>query len=334
MTYHFFLALKGGPGRRVLRAVCTISGKPQVVTASELGRGGILRVAAYDPTTSMTSEVQLSKIERACFACDGENYKSWRKHLGRRLSLRRPSGSTGMETIEHERNSLRPVPRTLVLDKTVFLTACRVAAGKTDAFFLRLQGILVDAGRSLALDLYQSNMSKQCRIVLTADDLIGAGLQHCELNPQIQQAVADCDEDATPARQFIGIEREKKMICMLSGARRREIAVRQLTRQLRFTPDCDSVTFSSNDGLISSTMSVLHGAEQRQPQSSFDSALLEAKESVGSYAVGCYGYAEGFLKRRRQPFVLLHDNEPARTQPSQIPQAGARKKRAPDPAFK
>lgn len=287
---------KGGPGRRVLRAVCLISGTCHVLTAWELGRGGLLRLAAYDPTTSMTYEARLSQAERACFGCEGEDRKSWIKQFGRRLSLRRAQGAS---EAENWRGS-PPPRRTMILDKTVFSTACRVAAGRIDTRLFRMRAELVDAGRSLALDLYQVDTCKQCRISLTSDDLVAVGLQPCAVD-----AVGEHTDVSEP---------ECKMTSMLVGPRRTETTIRQLTRHLRFVPDSDSVTFSVNGDLRTTSMVTTATVKQRKPQSSLKSVFSQPAGNPGSSTVGHYELVEGFLKRRRQPCVLRHGIELAHSQ--------------------
>lgn len=290
-TPYFTLALKGGPGRRVLRAVCPISGTCHVLTAWELGRGGLLRVAAYDPTTSMTYEARLSKAERACFGYEGDGRKSWIKQLGRRLSLRRAQSPS---EARNRRGTLSR-RRTMILDKTVFSTACRMAAGRVDTRLFRMRAELVEAGRSLALYLYQADTSKQCRILVTSDDLEAVGLQPYPANDAIRRSDSS--------------EPECKMASMLVGPSGREAAIRQLTRHLRFVPDTDTVTFSVNGDLRTITMVAAAAVEQRRPQSSLKSAFLQP---AGYLGVGHYGLVEGFLKRRRQPCILRHGYELAR----------------------
>ena len=291
-----FLHFKGGPGRRVLRAVCQISGMCHVLSAWELGRGGLLRLAAYDPTTSMTYEASLSKAERACFGYEGENQKSWMKQLGRRLSLRRAQGPG---EAENRRGSLPP-RRTMILDKTVFSTACRVAAGRVDTRLFRIRAELVGAGRLLALDLYQADTCKQCRMLLNSDDLLAVGLQPCTANADVEQ------DDSSDS--------DCKMTSMLVGHRRRETAIRQLTRQLRFVPESDSVTLVVNGDSRTTAMVTTTAVEHRRPQSSLRSALLQSAGNPGSCNVGHYGLVQGFQKHRRQPCVLRHGRERAHSQ--------------------
>lgn len=279
----------------MLRAVCLISGTCHVLSAWELGRGGLLRLAAYDPTTSMTYEASLSKAERACFGYEGEDRKSWIKQLGRRLSLRRAQGPSEAE----DRRSSLPPRRIMILDKTVFSTACRVAAGRIDSRLFRLRAELVGAGRFLALDLYQAETSKQCRILLNSDDLVAAGLEPCTGNAGVEQGDAS-DSD--------------KMARMLVGPRRRETVIRQLTRQLRFVPESDSVTFTVNENPRTTAMATTTAVEHRRPQTSLKSVFLQPAGNPGSYKAGHYGLVEGFLKRRRQPCVLRHGHKRAHAQ--------------------
>lgn len=198
---------------------------------------------------------------------------------------------------KNRRNCLQP-RRTMVLDKTVFSTACRIAAGRIDARLFRMRAELVDGGRSLALDLYQADTSKHCRILLTEDDLVAVGLQ-----PATNNAV--------------GSEPGCKITSMLVGPHRRENAIRQLTRQLRFVPDSDSVVFSVGGDARVTAMDTTIASEQRRPHCSLKVAFSQAAGHPGLRSVGHYDLVEAFLKRRHQPCVLRHGNVAARTRFSQ-----------------
>lgn len=239
----------------------------------------------------MTYEASLSKAERACFGYEGEDRRSWIKQLRQRLSLRRAQKPSSAE------NRTR---RTLTCDKTVFSTACRLAAGRIDTHLFRMRATLVDAGGSLALDLYQADTSKWCRILLNSDDLEAAGLE-------AGTAIAGVE-------QGDGSEPDCKTASMLVGPRRRETAIRQLTRHLRFVRESDSVTFSVNRDSSTTSVLVTSTAVHRRPQSSLKSAFLQPAGISGSYSIGHYGLEEGFLKRRRQPCVLRHGHERAHSQ--------------------
>ncbi|CAN0410546.1 unnamed protein product [Ectocarpus sp. 12 AP-2014] len=292
---------KGGPGRRVLRAVCVISGAPHVVSVWELGGGGGLRLTAYDPAKSMTYGIGISKAERAFFGCNGDDRKYWIKHLGRRLSLRRGTETTIMEGAEATGEPL-PGRRTMLLDKTIFSTACRVAAGRIDARLFRMRAELADAGQSLALDLYQADTSKQCRILLTEEDLAALGLEPCTACPNGSQTDDSRTSDTSPTRCS---GQRGAMAGMLIGPGSRVAAVRQLTRHLCFAPDSDSVILSIDGGSRINAMEYSIVARQRRPQSTAPIALSQTR-STGSYAVGRCGFVAGFLKQRHQPCVLLH----------------------------
>lgn len=240
----------------------------------------------------MTYEASLSKAERTCFGYDGEDRKSWIRHLARRLSLRKAEQPS---EAKNRRNSLAP-RRTMVLDKTVFSTACRIAAGRIDARLFRMRAELVDGGRYLALDLYQADTSKQCRILLTEDDLVAVGLQSSATNALVENS-----------------EPGYKITSMLVGPSRRETAIRQLTRQLQFVPDSDSVVLSVGGDSRVTAMVTTIASEQRRPHCSLKVAFLQAAGKLGSRTVGHDGLVEAFLKHRHQPRVLRHGNEAART---------------------
>ena len=324
LNFRFLLDFKGGPGRRVLRTVCCISGSSHVVTAWELGRGGTLRLAAYDPATSMTYEAQLSKVERACCGFDGEACKSWTKRLGRRLSLRRAVEAADLKSTVHCTSNLS-AKRTMVFDRTVFSTACRIAAGRMDSRLIRLRARLVDDGRVLELDLYQSNPSKNCTFLLTVGDLVGAGLRPLEHN-SVPAGRAISDEKQTEGIDICP-ERGFSMASMFVGAASREAAIRQFVRQLRFASDSDSVTLSIGGGSRNQTMVTSQAAEKRRPQCSVSNARVHGAVQSGSHAPGRRGLTEGFSKTRRQPGVLLYSGESAR--PSSSHEAGG-SKRMPD----
>lgn len=298
----------------MLRAVCCISGSSHVITAWELGRGGLLRLTAYDPTTSMTYETRLSKVERACFGFEGEHRKSWIKYLGRRLSLRRAKDTNDAMEGEENRRDCLPARRTMVLDKTVFSTACRIAAGRVGAHLFRIRAELVDAGKSLALRLYQVDTSKQCRIFLSDEDLVAVGLQ-----PRTDNAVDEqVDKSGTNAALISQrSEQDCKMTSMLDGPSGRETVMRQLTRQLRFVPDSDSITLSVNGDSRTTALVTSIEAEKRRPQGRLKVAFLQAAGNAESHTTRHRGFVEDFLKRRHQPCVLLHGDESARTRYSQ-----------------
>lgn len=262
----------------------------------------------------MTYEARLSKVERACFGFEGEHRKSWIKYLGRRLSLRRAMDTREtMEGKENRRDCL-PAKRTMVLDKTVFSTACRVAAGRIGAHLFRMRAELVDAGKALALSLYQADTSKQCRIILSDEDLVAVGLQPCTANAVDEQVDKSGASDTLTSQRS---EQDCKMTSMLDGPSRRETAVRQLARHLRFVPDSDSVTLSVKGDSRTTALVTSIEAEKRRPQTSLKVAFMQAAGKAESHTTGHRGFVEDFLKRRYQPCVLLHGDESARTRYSQ-----------------
>lgn len=265
----------------------------------------------------MTYGVRLSKTERACFGYDGENCKAWSKDLARRLSLRRANAHTvDMENIEHP-----PARRPMVLDKTIISTACRVAVGKMDSRLFRMRVSLVDAGRSVALDLYEDRTCKQCHILLTLDDLAGMGVWSCEV--QVEQQIFVRDGNTTVDSS---VEQECLITRIFGSKECKEAAVRRLTRQLRFTPDTDSVTLPVNGGTITAAMITSENMENRRPQKSFRVERLQTADTALSHAVEPCGYRGVFCQQRRQPAVLIHGDESSRRQHSRPVQDAEGKK--------
>lgn len=272
----------------------------------------------------MTYGAQLSKIERVCCGFEGEDYKSWSRHLARRLSLRRAVEAAHMKSTKHGRSNL-PAKRTMILDKTVFSTACRIASGRTDSRLIRMRAILIDDGQTLELEIYQSNPSKNCNFLLTADDLAGVGLRPREVNSA--HAGKAISSTKHVKNSDVCAEQGCSMASMLLDAASREAAMRHFARQLRFAQDSDSVILSIGVGSRRSTMVMSETAEQRRPQCRMSVARLHATTQPGSHATWRRGLAQECSERRRQPAVLLHAGEATRPHSSQ--EAGGRK-RAPD----
>lgn len=250
----------------------------------------------------MTYTCTLSEAERACLGLDGEDRKSWMKHLHQRISLRKAKEPTSMEDAENGGDTFS-TRRTMTLDKTVFSTTWRVAAGRIDSCLFRVRAELVDAGRALALYLYQADTSRQCRILLTEGDLAAIGLQPCIANADSSQAARYAEQD--------GI-----MASMIAGATRREIAARKLTRQLRYVPDPESVVISIGGDSRTTAISTSSRAAQRRPQSSLKAALSQVRRNKEVYPTRRCGLVEGFLKQRHQPRVLTHGDRSARVRHS------------------
>lgn len=266
----------------------------------------------------MTYGVRLSKIERACFGYDGENCKAWSKDLAGRLSLRRANvHAVDTENVEYPR-----ARRTMVLDKTIISTACRVVAGRMDTRLFRMRASLVDAGRSVALDLYEDGTCRQCHILLTVDDLAGIGVRPCEVKAE-QRIVSVHDESTTVDASA---EQECVLTRMFGSTERKEATVRRLTLQLRFTPDTNSFTLPVNGGIRTAAMITSQNVENRRPQSSFRVQRLQTAENTTSHAVERCGHRGVFFKQRRQPAVLLYGDETTCTQHSRPVQDAEGKK--------
>lgn len=302
----------------MLRTVCLISGASHVLTGWELGKRGLLRLAAYNPTTSMTHGVRLSKIERACFGYDTENCKVWSKDLVRRLSLRRVNAHTvDKDNIEHP-----PARRTMALDKTVISTACRVAVGRMDSRLFRMRVSLVDSGRSVALDLYEDRTCQQCHMLLTIDDLAEMGVWSCEVQAEQQSFIRDGSTTVDAS-----VEQECLITRTFGSTQYKEAAVRRLTRQLRFTPDTNSVTLPVNGGIRTAAMITSENVENRRPQHSLRVERLQTADTSLSHAVGRCGYRDVFCQQRHQPAALIHGDKSSRKQHSRPVQDAEGKKK-------
>lgn len=307
----YYLSLQGGPGRRVFQTVSLISGASHILTVWELGRRGLLRVVAYDPIRSISYETLLSKTERACLGYDGENCKSWCKDLTRRLSLRRANAET-MSLIGCAASGQNPTPgkRTMSLDKTIFATTYRVTTGGNDSRLLRVRVSLIDAGNCVALDLYQNDTSRECRIHLEAEELVPD-----EIPPPIASVEPIPASNVTrPAqteeRTSAGANGEEGSLMgrIIADANSREGIVRRLLRTLRF-PDPDTVTLTTQGTARRYAMAPSDGAKQRRPQGS----LLVTSESPAVVRTNGLGELNNdFLNRRRQPDTLIYERDTAR----------------------
>lgn len=258
----------------------------------------------------MSYEALLSKTERVCLGYDGENYKSWGKDLTRRLSLRRANPET-MPLVGWAASgeTVSLAKRTMILDKTIFATTCRVAAGGADSRLLRVRASLIDAGNCLALDLYQDDTSKECRFRLKADDLaqIESPLNATRAEPLppttgvIRRAPREGKiSDGASAEDSV-------MATILANANSREDTVRRLMRQLRFG-DSDRIILLVQGVARTCVMTSSDDAERRRPQGS-----LRATPTSGTIvrATRRSGLHANFLNRRRQPDVLVYGRDAA-----------------------
>lgn len=288
-------AVQGGPGRRILRKVCLISGVRHLLTVWELGRNGLLRLTVYNPATSLTHEERLSKTERYYLGYTDVDSKSWIKDICRRLSLRGVSQSETTHAMNQEgRDEPNKAFYTVVLDKTVFSTACRVEAGRTESRILRMRASLLHSGSCLALDIYLVDSSKQCRILLKEDDLAEMGLAPC---PILHPAEFKGGGPTGVGQALTKASRS------LACAESKVVLAKNIARRLLFTPNPDSITFSIN----ASSRTFGMNAQQWRPPKHFRDYTSSQASAKATFLLT--NHAENFLRRRRQPTVLMYKND-------------------------
>lgn len=319
--YRVVCRTKGGPGRRVLHAVFPVSGLSHIVSAWELGRRGPLRIVAYDPTTSMSYEVHLSTAERTCLGYHGENYTSWCKELSQRLSLRKAhSEASSARDVENQGDTPPQAKRNMVLDKTIVSTACRVAARGVETRILRVRASLVDAGGRLALDLYQDHTSKQCRFLLTAEELVGTVLtRYSDESEERKEVVLGTvidnlhpqSEQHSPGGSCA--DARHVMATMLASPRCREYAIRWLTQRLCYC-DEDIMSLLVNDEARTALLTRPDNTDLRRPQTRLRVHSWRSTCHKGIHSGGRCGFDGNFLNQRRQPDVLLHGEVTTRAQ--------------------
>ena len=279
--------------------MCLISGVRHLLTVWELGRNGLLRLTAYNPATSLTHEERLSKTERYYLGYTDVDSKSWINDICRRLSLR---GVSQSETTHAKYQEGRDEPNkafyTVVLDKTVFSTACRVEAGKTESQILRMRASLLHSGSCLALDIYLVDSSKQCRILLKEDDLAEMGLAPC---PVLHPAEFKGGGPAGVGQALTKASRS--LACTESKA----VIAKTIARRLLFTPNPDSITFSINTSPKTFGMIASQNAQQWRPPKHFRD--YTSSQALAKDTFLLTNHAESFLGRRRQPTVLTYKHD-------------------------
>lgn len=290
--------MKGGPGRRILRKVCLISGVRHLLTVWEFGINGLLRLTAYNSVTSVTHEERLSKTERYYLGYTGVDSKSWIKYFCRRLSLRWVSQSETSHAMNQEERY--GANKAVVLDRTVFSTACRVKAGRTESRILRMRASLLHSGSCLALDLYLYlvDSSKQCRILLQEGDLAEVGLAPC---PLLYPAEFKAGGPAGVGQALT------KASSSFSCAEGKAFIAKNIARRLLFTPNPDSITLSINASFKTFRMITSQNAQQWRPPKRFRDYTSSQASMKATFLLA--NHAESFLRRRHQPTVLVYKHD-------------------------
>ncbi|CAM9513235.1 unnamed protein product, partial [Discosporangium mesarthrocarpum] len=273
---------KGGPGRLVFRRVYRISGSHHVVTVLELGRGGILRVSAYNQKTAIGCEVRISFIERACLGYGDDNWRSWSSDMLRRLSLRRPLKTT---VTAPNKGVMQHSERTLIFDTTLFSSSYRIAEGHKSSKLLRVQAVLEDAGDTLAVEIYRAEECSQGRLLLTAAELA---------------AVSELLGFPETIRDKHAIE------ALFSSQARRENAMQRLMRYLIYCSDDSSITLSIGDISKTVLLAIPTNTDKRRPQSSLCEAVSRSRGYSNSQPKKLGGLRQELLHRNRQPDTLRY----------------------------
>lgn len=257
-----------------------------------MGRAGPLGIIVYDPETSFSHTVLLSKTERMNLGFDKRDSRLWRKSLIRRIRLRDMEANDQCGRRSDRTHHLpRPMTRKIIIDKTIVSTACKLPRAGVGIIFFRVRASLLDDGY-LALDLYNNETSEQCRFTLSANELAPTILAlrptgwegSLASSPGGGQA---CEADANNAMQ-----------CMLASLEWRRNTVYGLVRDLSL--DGGKVLLIQNSARRTATIIVSDISRLRRPQSGLPMVSSARSCCRELDASRCYSSEEHFLKYRRQ----------------------------------
>ncbi|CAM9112072.1 unnamed protein product, partial [Choristocarpus tenellus] len=306
---------KGGPGRLLFRKVYQISGALHVVTVLELGRGGMLRVLVYNNITSIECEVSISSTERICLGYGNDSWKSWNSDMIRRLSLRKPVLSSyfeGRKKADTGKGPLRHSDRALLFDRTILFTTLRVPKGQLASKVMFVRALLVDAGEALAIELYQVEVSSQCRILLSAAQLVKIiGNSNVTLIPP-----TDCLEPSTANSMVTTTQCAKSedspklgnttMALILAGKKQREHILQCIKSNLHYSSEEECVSLTVGDFSVRAIMAVPVNLDERRPQRSVCSTFSGNTDPSNSQAREPIGFREQVVSKKRQPDITRY----------------------------
>jgi len=222
------MRMKGGCSRDLFTCIHNLSGIPHIVTVGEVGRGGMLRVRAYNPASCEQHELRLSVVDRALvIGGSSGDFRLWCDDLLKRLSLRRISKSADEDRenslhIKSARmNSFRGDTR-LDFNRTIFKTAQKLGSGPGAKMFgirVTMAGF-VDVGDSIEIRCVNLESSEEHILGFSEDDM---------------KKIADMGEGAKDVIKTL-----------LSDKSAREAVIREMLRYVKYDDSGDGVSFQSD----------------------------------------------------------------------------------------
>eukprot|EP00520_Triparma_pacifica_P008455 CAMPEP_0118666812 /NCGR_PEP_ID=MMETSP0785-20121206/19428_1 /TAXON_ID=91992 /ORGANISM="Bolidomonas pacifica, Strain CCMP 1866" /LENGTH=2849 /DNA_ID=CAMNT_0006561175 /DNA_START=172 /DNA_END=8724 /DNA_ORIENTATION=+ len=224
------MRLKGGCSRTLFEKTHKFAGVMHLVTVGEVGRGGMLRIRAYNPISCEQHEIRISEIDRA-LVMDGSmgDWRKWEKELFKRLSLRRISKverkeeegkeeeGEGGRALGSGRMDTYPEDTRLDFNRTIFTTAVKIS-GVMFAARVVLGGF-IDVGDSIEIRIVHLSSSEEHVLTFSEDDM----------------------------KKIAGLEeREGGVIkILLADKESREAVLREMLKYVKYAEDKDQIKFIS-----------------------------------------------------------------------------------------
>ena len=214
------MRLKGGPSRTLFEQTHKFAKVTHIVTVGEVGRGGMLRIRVYNPSSCEMHEIRLSETDRA-LVIDGAcgDWRLWSEGLLKRLSLRRVSkqvdntgwgiGSARMESYREETK--------LDFNRTIFQTAKKI-----DSYMFGIRCTLagfVDVGDTVEIRCVNLKTSEEHILQFSEDDM---------------RNIAGLAEDVT-----------KVIKTLLADKESREAVLREMLKYIKYDEVTDKIAFVS-----------------------------------------------------------------------------------------
>ncbi|GMH84147.1 hypothetical protein TrST_g12290 [Triparma strigata] len=236
------MRMKGGPSRTLFEQTYKFAGVTHIVTVGEVGRGGMLRIRAYNPASCEFHEIRLSETDRA-LVIDGASgdWRLWSDELLKRLSLRRISkqldnsgwgiGSARMESYREDTK--------LDFNRTIFKTAKKI-----DMVFFEIRCTLagfIDVGDSIEIRCVNLKTSEEHILGFSEEDM---------------RTIAGLPDDVS-----------KVIKTLLADTESREAVIREMLKYIKYDDVHDKVTFISEwmgkEAVVNAAASVVKLDENR-----------------------------------------------------------------------